>query len=68
MRDFKSKEKIEKMYHGFKEIDCSFILEDKKEVIIDKKKITCFASFKSNKELEFYSNNNFKNIIIKKMI
>ena len=54
-------------YHGYNEIDCAFILKEKDEIKIDRGMITCYNSFESIKESEFFHLDNFlENLTIKK--
>ena len=65
----KDEDKIDesKDYHGYNELDCAFILKEKDKVVLEKDKITCFKSFDSKKESDFYNFHNIEdNITLKK--
>ena len=63
----KNKIKENKKYHGYNEIDCAFILKEKDKVEIPREMITCFKSFESSDEFQFYESNNImENLTINK--
>ena len=53
-----------KKYSGFNEIDCAFILKGKEKVIFKMEMITCFKSFETKKESEFFNIKNFSELTI----
>ena len=53
-----------KKYSGFNEIDCAFILKGKEKVIFKMEMITCFKSFETKKESEFFNIKNFSELTL----
>ena len=53
-----------KKYSGFNEIDCAFILKGKEKVIFKMEMITCFKSFNTKKESEFFNIKNFSELTL----
>ena len=56
----------EKDFHGYSEIDCSFVLNGKKEVTIEEENITCFNKFDSTDKNFFFNTKNFVKLRIEK--